>query len=155
MRVILQRVHQASVQVDGDVIAAIGPGVLLLVGLCHTDGPTQADWLATKIATLRIFPALAGPSGFDRTLTEIGGSVLVVSQFTLYGEVRKGRRPDFIQAARPEQAAPLIDHFAAQLRAQGLPVQMGRFGADMQVSLINDGPVTLILERNAEPEPNQ
>lgn len=148
MKVILQRVTQATVQVGDEIVGQIGPGVLLLVGVTHTDGIAQADWLATKIGSLRIFPAANGPSGFDRSLAEVGGAALVVSQFTVYGETRKGRRPDFIQAARPEQAAPLIDHFAAQLRAQGLPVQMGRFGADMHISLVNDGPVTLILEKD-------
>ena len=150
MRVILQRVTQASVKVGDETVGQISLGVMLLVGVAHDDGPAQVDWLAAKIASLRIFPAANGPSGFDRTLAEVGGAVLVVSQFTLYGETRKGRRPDFIQAARPEHAAPLIDHFAAQLRSHGLAVQMGRFGADMQVSLVNDGPVTLILEKTSE-----
>ena len=147
MKVILQRVTQASVSVGEEIVGQIGQGVVLLVGITHTDTVVQADWLAQKIAGLRIFPALDGPSGFDRSLQEIDGAALVISQFTLYGEARKGRRPDFVQAARPEVAAPLIEHFAAQLRAQGLTVQTGAFGADMQVSLVNDGPVTLILEQ--------
>ena len=147
MKVILQRVTQASVSVGEEIVGQIGQGVVLLVGITHTDTVVQADWLAQKIAGLRIFPALDGPSGFDRSLQEITGAALVISQFTLYGEARKGRRPDFVQAARPEVAAPLVEHFVAQLRAQGLTVQTGAFGADMQVSLVNDGPVTLILEQ--------
>ena len=147
MKVILQRVTQASVSVDEEIVGQIGQGVVLLVGITHTDTVVQADWLAQKIAGLRIFPALDGPSGFDRSLQEVHGAALVISQFTLYGEARKGRRPDFVLAARPEVAAPLIEHFVAQLRAQGLTVQTGMFGAEMQVSLVNDGPVTLVLEQ--------
>ncbi|MBX7214171.1 MAG: D-tyrosyl-tRNA(Tyr) deacylase [Thermoflexales bacterium] len=150
MRVLLQRVSAAAVRVGGEVVGEIGPGVLLLVGVTHSDGEAQAAWLARKIAGLRIFPALDGPSGFDRSLLDIGGGALVVSQFTLYGEARKGRRPDFIQAARPEIAQPLIDRFADLLAAEGVTaVARGRFGADMAVSLINDGPVTLWLEAPA------
>ncbi len=147
MKVILQRVTQASVSVGEEIVGQIDQGVVLLVGITHTDTMAQADWLAQKIAGLRIFPALDGPSGFDRSLQEVHGAALVISQFTLYGEARKGRRPDFVLAARPEVAAPLIEHFVAQLRAQGLTVQTGMFGADMQVSLVNDGPVTLVLEQ--------
>jgi D-tyrosyl-tRNA(Tyr) deacylase len=147
MRIILQRVTQASVAVDGATVAAIERGVLLLVGVTTTDTSADAEWLAAKIATLRIFPAVDGPSGFDRSLLEVAGQALVVSQFTLYGEARKGRRPDFGQAARPALAEPLVDHFAAALRGHGLAVRQGVFGADMQVSLVNDGPVTLTLER--------
>ena len=147
MKVILQRVTQASVSVGEEIVGQIGQGVVLLVGITHTDTVVQADWLAQKIAGLRIFPALDGPSGFDRSLQEVHGAALVISQFTLYGEARKGRRPDFVLAARPEVAAPLIEHFVAQLRAQGLTVQTGMFGAEMQVSLVNDGPVTLVLEQ--------
>lgn len=147
MKVILQRVTQASVSVGEEIVGQIDQGVVLLVGITHTDTMAQADWLAQKIAGLRIFPALDGPSGFDRSLQEINGAALVISQFTLYGEARKGRRPDFVLAARPEVAAPLIEHFVAQLRAQGLTVQTGMFGAEMQVSLVNDGPVTLVLEQ--------
>ena len=147
MKVILQRVTQASVSVGEEIVGQIDQGVVLLVGITHTDTMAQADWLAQKIAGLRIFPALDGPSGFDRSLQEVHGAALVISQFTLYGEARKGRRPDFVLAARPEVAAPLIEHFVAQLRAQGLTVQTGMFGAEMQVSLVNDGPVTLVLEQ--------
>jgi len=118
----------------------------LLVGVTHTDAREQADWLAKKIATLRVFEAEDGSSGFDRSLIDVGGAALVVSQFTLYGEARKGRRPDFVAAARPEVAAPLIEYFCQQLRAQDVAIQTGVFGANMQVELVNDGPVTLILE---------
>lgn len=147
MRVVLQRVKQASVHVDGAVVSEIDHGALVLTGITQADGEAQVDWMAKKIATLRIFPALEGPSGFDRSLIEVAGGALVVSQFTLYGEARKGRRPDFMRAAKPEHAAPLIDLFAAKLRAEGVPhVAQGVFGAEMHVSLVNDGPVTLILE---------
>lgn len=130
----------------GETVGAIGQGVLLLTGITQSDSPAVVEKMARKIATLRIFPALDGPSGFDRALPDIGGAALVVSQFTLYGDTSGGRRPSFIQAARPEIAEPLVDHFAAQLRAQGLVVAQGVFGADMQVSLVNDGPVTLVLD---------
>jgi D-tyrosyl-tRNA(Tyr) deacylase len=147
MRVVLQRVKQANVSVAGQVVGEIAQGMLLLTGITPADTEAQVDWMAKKIATLRIFPALEGPSGFDRSLIDVAGGALVVSQFTLYGEARKGRRPDFIQAARPEHAAPLVDLFAARLRTEGVPhVAQGVFGADMQVLLVNDGPVTLILE---------
>jgi D-aminoacyl-tRNA deacylase len=146
MRVILQRVLRASVGVNAQVIGAIEHGVVLLVGIAHGDAREQADGLAKKIAGLRIFPSIDGASGFDRSLLDVAGGVLCISQFTLYGETKKGRRPDFVQAAKPDVAAPLIEYFVAQLRAQGLPVQTGLFGADMQVELVNDGPVTLVLE---------
>lgn len=146
MKVVLQRVTRAQVVVDGNVVGKIERGVVLLVGVTHTDTREQADWLAKKIATLRVFAAVDGSSGFDRSLIDVGGAALVVSQFTLYGEARKGRRPDFVAAARPELAAPLIEYFCQQLRAQGVDIQTGVFGADMQVELVNDGPVTLIVE---------
>ncbi len=146
MRVVLQRVLSASVTADGVLISEIGAGVMLLVGITTTDTPELCAKMAKKIATLRIFPALDGPSGYDRTLLDVEGSVLVVSQFTLYGDTSGGRRPSFIAAARPELAAPLVDQFAEQLRAQGLTVKQGQFGADMKVALINDGPVTFTLE---------
>ena len=134
-------------RVNGAVAGEIGPGVLLLAGITHADTEAQAAWMAKKIASLRIFPALDGPSGFDRSLIDVGGGALVVSQFTLYGQARKGRRPDFMQAARPEAAAPLITRFAALLEAEGVRrVATGVFGADMAVELVNDGPVTLILD---------
>ncbi len=146
MRVVLQRVKHASVTVDGQVVGTIEHGLLLLIGVAHDDRPEAAEWLARKIATLRVFPALDGRSSFDRSLLEVGGAALVISQFTLYGDVRKGRRPDFVRAARPEVAAPLIARFCDALRAQGVPVAQGVFGAEMHVALVNDGPVTLVLE---------
>lgn len=147
MRIVLQRVSAASVRIGGEIVGEIGLGVLLLTGITHADTEAEASWLAKKIATLRIFPALDGPSGFDRSLLDVGGGALVVSQFTLFGAARKGRRPDFIEAARPETAAPLVERFAALLVSEGVqPVATGRFGAEMQVALVNDGPVTLILE---------
>lgn len=146
MRVVLQRVTNARVSVGGDTVGSIGRGLLLLVGVTHADTPERADALAAKIATLRIFPDDAGRSGFDKSLLDIGGEALVVSQFTLYGEARKGRRPDFIQAAKPEAAAPLVERFCQQLRSHGVPVSTGVFGAEMRVALVNDGPVTLSLE---------
>jgi D-tyrosyl-tRNA(Tyr) deacylase len=146
MRVILQRVTRASVIVEEKVVGAIGQGLLLLAGVTRSDTYTQAEWLASKIATLRVFRSANGPSHFDRSVLDVGGAVLVVSQFTLYGDARKGRRPDFSQAARPELAAPLIDYFCNKLRAEGVHVETGIFGADMRVELENDGPVTLVLE---------
>jgi D-tyrosyl-tRNA(Tyr) deacylase len=147
MRVILQRVTRASVRVEDKIVGEVGQGALLLVGLTHDDGREHAEWMAKKIATLRIFPALDGPSGFDRSLQDVNGAVLAVSQFTLYGDTRNGRRPGFSTAARPEHAAPLFDYFVERLRAEGIAhVATGIFGADMQVELVNYGPVTLILE---------
>ena len=144
MRALIQRVTSASVTVDGEVVGQIGRGFLVLLGVTHSDAAAQADWLARKITTLRVFEDAAGKMNLG--LSDVGGAVLVVSQFTLYGEARKGRRPDFIQAARPEQAEPLVDRFVAQLRAAGLHVETGRFRAEMQVALVNDGPVTLWLD---------
>jgi D-tyrosyl-tRNA(Tyr) deacylase len=146
MRAILQRVTRASVTVDGKITGAIEHGLLALVGITHTDTHEQADRLARKITSLRIFRSADGPSHFDRSLLEVGGAILVVSQFTLYGDTRKGRRPDFTQAAKPDLAAPLIDYLCDQLRGQGVRVETGIFGADMVVELANDGPVTLVLE---------
>lgn len=149
MRAVLQRVTQASVTVEGRIVGEIGRGVLILLGVTHEDTPAQADWLAARIATLRVFRALDGPSHFDRSLLDVAGAALVVSQFTLYGETRKGRRPDFTRAARPDVAEPLIDYFCDQLRRQGVRVETGVFGADMAVTLVNDGPVTLVLDAPA------
>ena len=144
MRVVVQRVSRASVTIDGEVGGAIGRGLLVLLGVTHADTPEQARWLAEKIAGLRIFPDADGK--MNRDVAEAGGSVLVVSQFTLYGSCEKGRRPSFIAAARPEQAIPLYEQFVNELKALGVPVATGRFGAMMQVELVNDGPVTLILD---------
>jgi D-tyrosyl-tRNA(Tyr) deacylase len=145
MRAIVQRVSRASVTVDGEVVGAIGPGLMILLGATHDDTPAQADWLARKIAGLRIFEDDAGK--LNLSLRDVEGQALVVSQFTLYGDTRKGRRPSFVDAARPEIAAPLIQRFAGTLRQHGVHVEMGVFGAHMLVEIHNDGPVTLILER--------
>lgn len=144
MRALLQRVSQASVTVDGRVVGAIGRGFVILLGVTHGDGPAQADWLANKIAGLRLFEDEAGKMNLG--LEDVGGQVLVVSQFTLYGDARKGRRPSFTDAARPEQAEPLVDYFVERLRARGLVIKVGVFGAMMEVAIHNDGPVTMMLE---------
>ncbi len=145
MRALLQRVSKASVSVDEDVVGAIGPGFVIFLGITHADTEAEAKWLAEKIAGLRLFEDRAGK--MNLTLFDIEGSVLVVSQFTLYGDVRKGRRPSFTNAAHPEQAEPLVEYFANQLRQLGHHVESGVFGALMQVEIFNDGPVTLMLER--------
>lgn len=145
MRVFLQRVREASVTIDGREHGRIGRGFLLLVGFTHGDTPAEVDWMAEKVAGLRLFTDAEGKMNLG--LAEVGGGLLVVSQFTLYGDAVKGRRPSFIAAARPETAIPLYERFVAQLRATGTTVATGEFGADMQVALVNDGPVTLQLER--------
>lgn len=145
MRAVIQRVSQASVTVDGQVVGAIGQGYLVLLGVTHSDGPEQVEWMAAKIAGLRLFADEQGLTNLS--LADVGGAVLVVSQFTLYADARKGRRPSFTEAAPPELAEPLVDRFVASLRTQGLRVASGQFRAEMQVSLVNDGPVTLILEK--------
>jgi len=145
MRVVLQRVSSASVTIDGGVVGAIGQGFCLFVGFTHADTATQVDWMAEKVAGLRLFSDSEGKMNLG--LAEKGGAVLVVSQFTLYGDAAKGRRPSFIDAARPETAIPLYERFVSALRDRGLEVATGEFGADMQVAIQNDGPVTLILDR--------
>jgi D-tyrosyl-tRNA(Tyr) deacylase len=156
MRVLLQRVTRACVRVDGAVVGEIESGLLLLVGITHGDTTSDADWMAAKISTLRVFAAVDGPSGFDRSVLDTAGGVLAVSQFTLYGEARKGRRPDFVDAARPEHARPLFDYFVGRLRASGIArVATGVFGADMAVELVNHGPVTLFLESPSSAEPKE
>ena len=145
MRVVLQRVVRASVTVDGHAVGAIGQGYLALVGITHSDGPDEVDWMAEKILTLRLFPDDEGK--LNRSLVDVGGGVLVVSQFTLYGDARKGRRPSFVHAAPSEVAQPLCERFAERLRLLGVEVATGIFGAMMDVALVNDGPVTLLLER--------
>ena len=145
MRLILQRVSSARARVDDRVTGEIGEGLLLLVGFTHSDTVEQIMWMADKVTGLRIFRDDEGK--MNRSLDEVGGSALVVSQFTLYGDAQKGRRPSFVDAARPEVAIPLYDRFVLELRARGVPVQTGEFGAMMQVELVNDGPVTLFLER--------
>jgi len=147
MKVLIQRVSAGSVAVDGRIVGEIRRGFVLLLGVTHTDTGAEADWLANKVAGLRVFEDEAGK--MNLSLLDVGGSVLVVSQFTLYGDARKGKRPSFTQAAPPEIAAPLVDYFCEQLRAHGLPVATGVFGAHMAVTIHNDGPVTLLLEREA------
>lgn len=145
MRILLQRVSHAAVVVEGETVGAIGRGYLLLVGVGHEDTQATADKLAKKIVNLRLFPNADGK--FDRSLLDTGGSALVVSQFTLYGNAKKGNRPSFIDAAPPEVASPLCDHFAQALRGLGVSrVEAGRFGTHMDVTLCNDGPVTLWLD---------
>ena len=146
MRIVLQRVSRASVTIGGRVVGAIERGFCLLVGFTHTDTPEQLRWMADKIAGLRIFSD--AEDKMNLALADIGGAVLVVSQFTLYGNTEKGRRPSFIDAARPEQAIPLYESFIAELRGKGLRVETGEFGAMMDVELVNDGPVTLVLDRS-------
>ena len=144
MRIVLQRVTQASVSVEGDVVGAIDRGLLILVGVADGDGEEQAEALARKVAGLRIFADAEGR--FNESLLDIRGSALVVSQFTLHADVRKGRRPSFTSAARPEVAEPLVDYFAQSLREQGVPVETGVFGAMMSVALVNDGPFTVVID---------
>ena len=144
MRIVLQRVTQASVSVDGQVVGAIEGGLLILVGVAEGDEEAQAEALAQKVAGLRIFADAEGR--FNESLLDIHGSGLVVSQFTLHADVRKGRRPSFTGAARPEVAEPLIDRFAEALREQGVPVETGVFGAMMSVALVNDGPFTVVVD---------
>jgi D-tyrosyl-tRNA(Tyr) deacylase len=145
MRAVVQRVNRASVTVDGEVVGAIGPGLMILLGVTHDDGQAEAEWLARKIASLRIFEDSAGK--LNLSLLDVEGQALVVSQFTLYADARKGRRPSFVDAAQPEVAEPLVKQFADTLRRTGIPVEMGVFGARMLVEIFNDGPVTLILDR--------
>ena len=150
MKVVLQRVSRASVDVADERVGEIGQGLLLLAGFAASDGASELEWLADKIVGLRIFADDEGK--MNRSVTDIGGSVLVVSQFTLYGDTRKGRRPSFLGAAPPEISEPLYEQFVDLLRARlSGRVATGRFGAEMDVSLSNDGPVTLILERSAAP----
>lgn len=145
MRVILQRVSRAAVRVDGRTIGEIGKGFCLLVGFTHTDTDEQVLWMADKVAGLRLFADAEDKMNLG--LEDVGGSVLVVSQFTLYGSAVKGRRPSFVDAARPEVAIPLYERFIALLRERGLTVATGEFGAMMEVELVNDGPVTIPLEK--------
>ncbi len=145
MRAVVQRVSQASVSVGGEVVGDIGRGVVVLVGVTHGDTEEQAEWLARKIAGLRIFEDNEGK--MNAGLLDADGAALVISQFTLYADCRKGRRPSFTNAAMPEVAEPLVEHFAQALRDHGVPVETGVFGAHMLVQIYNDGPVTILLER--------
>ncbi|MED4585563.1 D-aminoacyl-tRNA deacylase [Brevibacillus choshinensis] len=144
MRVVVQRTREASVTVAGEVVGQIEHGLMLLVGITHEDGEKEVDFVADKIANLRIFEDDEGK--MNHSVLETGGQILSVSQFTLYGDCRKGRRPNFMAAARPERAEPLYELFNKKLREKGLQVETGRFGAMMDVRLLNDGPVTLIVE---------
>lgn len=145
MRVVIQRVRKGKVIVDGKTIAEIGNGLVILTGIGPQDGENQVKYLAEKIATLRIFPDAEGKTNLS--CLDVGGEALVVSQFTLYADTRKGRRPSFINAAPPEIAEPLVERFAGLLREQGIDTQMGQFGAEMLVEIHNHGPVTIWIER--------
>lgn len=145
MRIVVQRCARAEVRIAGTVVGKIGQGFMLLVGITDTDTTADADLLAKKIAQLRVFEDLDGK--MNLALADVGGAILSISQFTLYADCRKGNRPSFIRAARPEQASPLYDYFNQTLRTTyELTVETGRFGADMQVDFINDGPVTILLD---------
>jgi D-tyrosyl-tRNA(Tyr) deacylase len=144
MRVVVQRVTEAQVSVDGAVVGAIGPGLVALVGVAHDDDAERARRLAAKLWHLRILDDERGV--MNRSVADTGGEVLVVSQFTVYGDTAKGRRPSWVAAAPPDQAEPLVDAVAAELRALGAQVATGRFRADMRVALVNDGPVTVIVD---------
>ena len=153
MRVVLQRVRRAEVEVEGQIVGACGPGLLLLVGVGPQDQEQDAAWLAKKIAGLRIF---ADPQDrMNLSIQDIQGSALSISQFTLYGDCRKGRRPSFIGAAKPDLAEPLWEKFCDLLEAEGVPTARGRFGADMQITAHADGPVTLVLESPCSSEPRK
>jgi len=147
MRAVVQRVARAAVRVDGAIVGRIGRGLLVLLGVRAGDTEAEAIWLADKAVDLRIFPDNEGR--FDRSLVDVGGGLLVVSQFTVYGDCRKGRRPNFGAAAEPPLAEALYERFVARAEEREVPVATGRFGAGMEVDLVNDGPVTLILEREA------
>jgi D-tyrosyl-tRNA(Tyr) deacylase len=145
MRIVVQRVSRGSVAVEGEVVGTIEQGLVLLVGVTHDDGEEQARFLANKIANLRIFADDEGK--LNRSALDVGGAALVIPQFTLYGDARKGRRPNFVQAAQPEIAEPLIERFVSFLREEGLRVETGVFGAMMMVEIHNNGPVTIILDK--------
>lgn len=145
MRAIVQRVSRAKVTVENEITGEIGPGLLVLLGITHRDTVEKGKWLAEKLVGLRIFQDDEGK--MNRDVTDIGGSFLIVSQFTLYGDCQKGRRPSFVDAAPPPVAIPLYEDFINQVKALGVPVATGCFGAMMQVELVNDGPVTLIVEK--------
>lgn len=144
MRVVIQRVTEASVKVDGEIIGAIGQGFMILIGVEVGDEEKDFQYIATKVPNLRIFEDENGK--MNRSLLDVGGQILAVSQFTLLGDARSSRRPGFTQAARPEQANPMYERLVQHWRDMGIHVETGRFGADMKVSLINDGPVTLLMD---------
>lgn len=145
MRALIQRVSHADVTVEGRIVGRIDRGFVVLLGVTHADGRAEAEWIASKIAGLRVFDDEAGK--MNLSLTDVGGELLVVSQFTLYGDVRRGRRPSFTDAAAPEHAEPLVDYFVNCLREMGFTVACGIFGSHMDVSINNDGPVTMLIER--------
>jgi D-tyrosyl-tRNA(Tyr) deacylase len=147
MRALLQRVSSASVTVNNRVVGRIADGFVILLGVTHTDSEEEAKWLARKVAGLRVFDDVDGK--MNASLADVNGELLVISQFTLYGDSRKGRRPSYTEAARPEQAEPLVDYFIEQLRGMGYNVATGVFGAHMDVEIHNNGPVTLMVEREA------
>jgi len=152
MKAVIQRVNSASVEVEGAVTGSIGRGLMLLIGITHDDTTDDVAYLVEKVVNMRIFPAEDGDSGFDRSVQDVGGGLLLVSQFTLYATTRKGRRPGFTDAARPEMSEPMFAEVVEAFRATGVPVETGVFGAMMNVKLENAGPVTIILdtaERNA------
>ncbi len=144
MRALVQRCLSAKVVIDGKIHGEIGPGMVIFFGVTHSDMPADADYVAEKCVTLRIYEDDQGK--MNRSLLDIGGAALVISQFTLYGDTSAGRRPSFTEAARPETAIPLYERFLEQLRVRGLQVETGIFGADMKVHLINDGPATFLVE---------
>ncbi len=144
MRVCVQRVSEASVETDGKTVGAIGPGLLVLLGIGQSDTPAEVTQLVDKIINLRVFAD--DQDKMNRSLLDIQGQMLVISQFTLWGDCRKGRRPSFVQAAGPEVAEPLYERFVDEVRGRGVAAETGRFGAMMQVRLVNDGPVTLVIE---------
>jgi len=148
MRIVLQRVRSGRVSVDGQVIAEIGLGLVILVGIGHDDSEDEARWLAEKCATLRVFEDQAGKTNLS--IQDVAGEAIVVSQFTLYADTRKGRRPSFVKAASPEIAEPLVRRFANHLAEHGVPTKTGQFGAHMLVEIENDGPVTIVIEREAQ-----
>lgn len=145
MKVVIQRVKSSSVSVAGEIVGEINQGLLILLGITHDDTKDQCDWLANKVINMRIFSD--SEDKLNLSVKDIAGSILLISQFTLYAEAEKGNRPSFTSAARPEIAKPLYEHFIDKLKANGIQVESGIFGADMQVELINDGPITIILER--------
>jgi D-tyrosyl-tRNA(Tyr) deacylase len=149
MRVIIQRVKSSQVTVNSEIVGKIGRGLNLLVGIATTDTSAEIDWMVRKCLDLRLFPDTEGDERWQKSVQEIGGELLVVSQFTLYGDCRKGRRPSFDQSANPQVAADLYERFVNKLRSSGLQVATGQFGAMMQVAIENDGPVTLLLEKDA------
>lgn len=148
MRAVVQRVSRASVRVDGETVGAIDRGLMVLLAVAATDGPDDVDWMVRKLAGLRIFPD--DQQRMNRSVVEAGGAILLISQFTLYGDARKGRRPSFVRSASGDQARDLYEAVAQGLREQGLSVAQGRFGAHMAVELVNDGPVTLLLSSEGE-----